>query len=255
MRFLRVFETEQERQSIVSQLDYNTLSLADGVLLVREVSSPGPGPEPAPVYDHYIGTINAEEKSSFKIMSGGNSGQWDWNPAKVAVDGVELEKLSEYIDLTTGLHTIEIWDDPANDGYYTMNTYRGSYFESCGYSSMIIPNYVTTIGSFVLHDCSGLTSVTIPNSVTSIGAGAFAGCSGLTSVTIPNSVTSIDTTAFSDCSSLTSLTILSETPPTLGTDVFYDTNNCPIYVPAASVDAYKAAENWSAYTSRIQAIQ
>jgi hypothetical protein len=127
MRFLRIFETEQERQSIVSQLDYNTLSLADGVLLIYDASGPGP----APSYDHYIGTINAEEESSFKIMSGGNSGQWGWNPAKVAVDGVELEELSEYIDLTTGLHTIEIWDDPANDGYYTMRTSAGSYFESC----------------------------------------------------------------------------------------------------------------------------
>jgi len=41
----------------------------------------------------------------------------------------------------------------------------------------------------------------------------------------------------------------------LGRDVFYDTNNCPIYVPAASVDAYKSASGWSAYASRIQAIQ
>jgi hypothetical protein len=37
--------------------------------------------------------------------------------------------------------------------------------------------------------------------------------------------------------------------------VFADTNDCPIYVPADSVDAYKAAENWSQYAKRIQAIQ
>lgn len=36
--------------------------------------------------------------------------------------------------------------------------------------------------------------------------------------------------------------------------VFIDTNNCPIYVPEASVDDYKTAEWWSDYADRIQAI-
>lgn len=44
MKFLRVFETEQERESIVFQLDYNTLSLAEGVLLIHDASGPGPAP-------------------------------------------------------------------------------------------------------------------------------------------------------------------------------------------------------------------
>ena len=72
---------------------------------------------------------------------------------------------------------------------------------------LVIPNSVTTIGSFVFENCSGLSSVTIPNSVTSIGFCAFNGCSGLTSLTIPNSVTSIGGAAFQDCYGLTSVTI------------------------------------------------
>jgi hypothetical protein len=36
--------------------------------------------------------------------------------------------------------------------------------------------------------------------------------------------------------------------------MFYETNNCPIYVPAESVEAYKSAEFWSDYSNRIQAI-
>jgi len=40
----------------------------------------------------------------------------------------------------------------------------------------------------------------------------------------------------------------------LGNNAFYATNNCPIYVPAASVNAYKTATNWKSYASRIQAI-
>ena len=72
---------------------------------------------------------------------------------------------------------------------------------------LVIPNSVTSIGSFAFSGCSGLTSVTIPNSVESIGRRAFYACSGLTSVTIPNSVTSIGREAFRSCSGLTSVTI------------------------------------------------
>ena len=85
----------------------------------------------------------------------------------------------------------------------------GSYaFSGCsGLTSVTIPNSVTSIGNYAFYRCSGLTSVTIPNSLTSIGESAFRDCSGLTSVTIPNSVTSIGDYAFRDCSGLTSVTI------------------------------------------------
>ena len=33
--------------------------------------------------------------------------------------------------------------------------------------------------------------------------------------------------------------------------MFQDTNNCPIYVPNESVEAYKAAPGWSDYADRI----
>ena len=74
-------------------------------------------------------------------------------------------------------------------------------------TSVTIGNSVTSIGSYAFYKCSGLTSVTIGNSVKSIGSSAFYGCSGLTSVTIGNSVTSIGYGAFEGCSGLTSVTI------------------------------------------------
>ena len=118
-----------------------------------------------------------------------------------------------------------------------------------------IPSGTTKIGASAFERCSGLTSVTIPNSVTEIDRYAFNQCSRLTSVTIGNSVTSIGNYAFSYCQALTSVTIQATTPPTLGgSDAFTNTNNCPIYVPSESVDAYKTATNWSSYASRIQAI-
>ena len=85
----------------------------------------------------------------------------------------------------------------------------GSYaFEGCSnLTSISIGNSVTTIGDEAFYGCSSLTSITIPDSVTSIGNHAFSGCSGLMSLTIGNSVESIGDEAFSGCSSLTSVTI------------------------------------------------
>ena len=130
----------------------------------------------------------------------------------------------------------------------------GYAFYSCdNLSDATILN--NTIGSHAFNDCFSLSSVTIGSGVTSIGNSAFKFCSGLTSVVIPSGVTSIGDYAFDNCSGLTSVTIEATTPPTLGYPLpFQNTNDCPIYVPAASVEDYKAATNWSDYANRIQAI-
>lgn len=89
-----------------------------------------------------------------------------------------------------------------------------------------------------------------------VGDASFSGCTSLKKVWLSNSVTSIGNNAFYRCTSLTSVTVNATTPPTLlGSRAFYSTNNCPIYVPSESVEAYKAASGWSDYASRIQAIQ
>ncbi len=117
-----------------------------------------------------------------------------------------------------------------------------------GCQSTTIPNSVTSIGSSVFTYCRSLTSLTLPNSVTSIGEWAFQYCSSLTSLTLPNSVTTIGSRAFWGCSSLTSITCLVTTPPTCGTDCFYDVpSTIPLYVPAESVEAYKAADTWKEF--------
>ena len=98
-----------------------------------------------------------------------------------------------------------------------------------------------------------LTSIEIPEGVTSIGEWAFASCSSLTSIVIPRSVTSIGDYAFSSCSTLTSFTCLAVNPPALGDSAIIEVPGT-IYVPAALVNAYKAADGWKGYATRIQAI-
>ena len=118
--------------------------------------------------------------------------------------------------------------------------------------SVTIPDSVTSIGEYAFFDCRSLTSITIPDSVTSIGASAFEYCLYLTSVTIGNSVTEIGSYAFSDCSSLRWVYCKPTTPPTGASRMFrYNDSDCKIYVPRASVEAYKSAQYWSNYASYI----
>ena len=130
-----------------------------------------------------------------------------------------------------------------------------SAFNSCSsLTSATIPDSVTSIGQLAFRNCSSLTSITIPDSVTSIGQMAFQSCSSLTSATIGTGVTSIGSLTFSVCNSLTSITVNATTPPTLGSSVFSSKNH-PIYVPSESLEAYKVADGWSQYASRIFAIE
>ena len=136
-------------------------------------------------------------------------------------------------------------------------TFIGDYaFNACtGLTSVTIPNSVTVINSYAFNGCTGLTSVTIPNSVTEINAYVFANCSGLTSVTIGNSVTTIGNRTFQNCTNLASITCNATTPPTIYNNTFQSVPaDCAIYVPAASVDTYKAANYWSNRATYIQAI-
>ena len=93
-------------------------------------------------------------------------------------------------------------------------------FRSCNtLKTIIIPNSVTSIGSYAFRDCSSLTSVTIPDSVTSIGDSAFRDCTSLTSVTIGNGVTSIEDLAFYR-SKLKNINSLNPTAPTITSNSF-----------------------------------
>ncbi len=114
------------------------------------------------------------------------------------------------------------WCGITFSGYYSnpLNYAHNLYINGELATDIIIPDSVTSIGSYSFNGCSSLTSVTIPDSVTSIGNSAFSSCSSLTSVTIPDSVTSIGNEAFYYCSSLASVTI-PDSVTSIGSYSFY----------------------------------
>lgn len=157
----------------------------------------------------------------------------------------------------TSLTSIEV--DSNNTTYDTRNNCNAIIETAtdtllAGCKNTVIPNNITSIGTNAFHGRTDITTVSIPNSVTSIDVNAFYGCSDLISVNIGTGITFINYAAFQNCTSLTSFTCEASTPPTIdmaNSGILYNTNNCPIYVPAASVDTYKAASGWSTYASRI----
>lgn len=108
--------------------------------------------------------------------------------------------------------------------------------------------FVIKDGALILYT-GNETSVIIPNSVTSIGKLAFQYCLGLTSVTIGNSVAGIEDSAFSGCSGLLDIYCYAEQTPTTGLDIFKDVplSQATLHVPEASVNTYKAAEQWAEF--------
>lgn len=97
-------------------------------------------------------------------------------------------------------------------------------------------------------------TVIIGDEVNAIFNRTFFGWTGLRHLYISSNVNLIYSNAFSNCSNLESITIWAYTPPELYSEVFDDTNNCPIYVLPSVVDAYKANSSWSSYRDRIQPI-
>ena len=101
---------------------------------------------------------------------------------------------------------------------------------------------------------SGVTEYNIPSDVNIVSSSSFAGCTTLTAVTIPSSTTVIRAAAFSNCSNLASVYCRPTTTPTGAERMFYgNATDRKIYVPAASVEAYKTAQHWSDYADAIVA--
>lgn len=137
-------------------------------------------------------------------------------------------------------------------------------FSNSGISDLSVFKFKNaTLGEDAFGSCQNITEAIIPNGVVTIEGKCFSTCHSLVSVTIPASVTSMGLTVFRDDEKLKEIHMKGDKPATLKEQVIgqtYDTfsildfaaQGLTIYVPAASVDAYKQAPVWSKYADYIK---
>ena len=153
------------------------------------------------------------------------------------------------------------------------------YLNGIEIKDLVIPNGLTTIGSYAFRDCANLTSVVIPDSVTTIGDSAFGGCdnlnyneygnalylgnsvnpyfalimikdSGMSACDIHSTAVIIADCAFSGCTSLTSVTI-GNNLTSIGDGAFYDCTSLTSVVIPDSVTSIGSSAFYGCYVSDI----
>ena len=136
----------------------------------------------------------------------------------------------------------------------TITSIGNRAFYGCSALSDVLLTNVATISETAFRDC-GLVNVNLP-SVTTMGSYAFRNNKQMQHLSIGDKVTSIGSYCFYDNTALVDIIIGATAPPTL-VDKYAlgNTNNCQIYVPAASIPSYAEASNWSACASRLAPLE
>ena len=181
---------------------------------------------------------------------------------------------SETMDYFNGLyssHTFEngIGTIVLNNDVAAIPSYV--FYGSEQLTAIHLPAQIKTIGACAFVDCNGLTAIDLSH-VTTIGNSAFSSCENLAQITMPQNSCTIGDSAFNYCAAqeidltnvsamdnyafayskqLKTVIVNKTTPPAIYSTIFHDCTALEsIYVPDASVDAYKSA--WSAYASKIK---
>ena len=181
---------------------------------------------------------NADGYSSVSVAVPGPSGK-----ITISQNGTDID-VSSY-----ALADVNVSGGASNEDAIVDGSFSGAY----------VNNNITKVDQYKFYMMNGLTSATL-NSVTQIGTRAFYNCTYISTVDCSEKVT-ISNNAFTYCyrlarlilrntsklSALDSSNALSDTAIATGTGY--------IYVPAALVDSYKAATNWSTYAARFRALE
>ena len=125
--------------------------------------------------------------------------------ASTSVSGICGENLYWNFDENSGTLTIT--------GYGNMTNYESDLkvpwfsYKASRIKYIMLPDGLTSIGSYAFDGCQKLQNISIPNGVTKIWNHAFSACSALTDVTLPPNIRLIGSWAFNNCKNLYSIRI------------------------------------------------
>ena len=123
-------------------------------------------------------------------------------------------------------------------------------FDGCSKLTKVsLSSRIKVIDDYAFHNCSALSEITLPEGLTEIGDYAFYNCSALGEIVIPSTLERIGYYALNSCSSLLTVKCKAIVPPTASGNFTngMDMNHCTLYVAPFAIDAYRAANYWSAF--------
>ena len=139
--------------------------------------------------------------------------------------------------------------------YFTgLTAYATGHFEYCTSLSelTLLPLDIKKVN--VYRGCTSLSSLIVPEGVTTITGDYWIYQSGVTYVELPSTLTNGDRHLLGNLRNACVFVIKAIEPPTIARAFTQMNNSSVIYVPNDSVNAYKAADKWSAIASKIYSI-
>lgn len=133
----------------------------------------------------------------------------------------------------------------------TLKSIGKNAFSGCTYLETI--NWgtgVEEIGSYAFAGC-GLLSIDIPAPLKTLAQSALANIGNMEHITLPATLTTMGDQQFSGMTILKSVTCNATTPPSIINDItttYPIPANCVLKVPAAALEAYKAAPEWKNFS-------
>ncbi|NLO71263.1 MAG: leucine-rich repeat protein [Porphyromonadaceae bacterium] len=150
-----------------------------------------------------------------------------------------------------------------NQTYTVVGIGERALFKCAALTSVDLPESLTEIGLAAFNG-TGLVEVEVPEGVKRIQAIAFASCPGLTTITLPSTIEFLGKRMFQKTNSLSTIYCKAPDPSKIEMDeerydgfdpiiigVFYNFDNiknCTLHVPLNSVEFYKKANQWKAFS-------
>lgn len=147
-------------------------------------------------------------------------------------------------DVFFAAHDLETVQMPS-----TITSWGEAVFAGCTkLKTFFLPDFMTEIPRSTFDGCSSLTNIELSDKITSIGEKAFAFCENIKTIKIPASVKTIDESAFWNCNPKEVYCYAEQVPETVeGAFDLLDMEGVTLYVPAASIAAYKKDDAWNVF--------
>lgn len=185
-------------------------------------------------------------------------------PAMMATSCHSLESIELPVGITSipnsaFAYCTSLTDVTIPDG---VNLIDASAFQNCeALQSITLPSALKHISNGAFTNCSSLADCVLPEGIEYLGDFIWWNCTSLTEFTLPSTLTHIGTFLLASCSAMTSVYSYMLEPIELGdfgnTQTFTmlpgaTTGDCTLYVPAGTLEAYRAASGWNVFLNIVE---